>query len=737
MRNFELFKPFTLVTYTPSGEPAGLYRYICTDEGGDLHLLEVTKGTTPTNTRFPQIWSDEFTQRGLADGVIRRVTDTIRHREMDNPLAMLSVDELSQLDKEGRTPSDRVDERHEWVEMLLGGDCARYLADPAFRVAQLNKVSRLTGKTKNRLQQVLTRYFWYGGGKGALYPVNWLKGGRGRSRRSTNVRKVGRPNANVVLDSATIYRGANLSADMHSEWTVLVKENYPRVGKISLVFDDLMSPKLAAIPVHLRPERRLFLEEGWKAVQTYNLKSARAGHIDWLQRHAARTGSATDLCRDVIDIYDLDGTPFNCYLKFGGVRREGIGKPTVILAISRRTRCVVGWYVVLEDESGKTYKHCLFSAFTPKSRVIERLGIQEKLRGLVHGTCDQVFFDRGPGISRAVTEAVVRELNLDLPMAEPGRGDLKGTVEGVLGLFQRWLSTLPGAFERTGDRVDKEKQDKAEDTAAVTLEEFERCLVKAINEYNLTADVTKVVTVEMTEDSKIELTPAGLFNWYKKRRFGGAAKDWTEAEIYFSLLETRTPTVRRGLVRADGGHYTSTELAMAFNKHRQRLRTPEPMKINIRIPLDDGSYVLWEQEDGSFSELRETGQTRRRFGCAMRAGRKFINLWIRAKRRVDVSRGLLSVEKQKATDEATARRKQATVSVGTTKDARNEKAAAEKTRRAREGRERLGLPVEPAKLVNPAPLVGMDVEGPPKTRSSPFNPILQQLKAVGLAHPKP
>lgn len=694
-------KQFTLLSYRGDESVPhlpGLYRYLCPCEHGEGHwMLHVDPGITPSGTRSPTKWSLEKVDRCLRSGSMRRIADCIRHREMDHPLPKLDRTKPLPLNRKGKPVKDPYAvavQRHEWVELLLADGISRYLSDVSYRAARLAEVSRLTGVSRQRLMQVLTRYFWYGGGIGSMYAVTWQQGGPGQERLHINVQKVGRPNANVTFDPETKWRGANMLPDLLSAWRKLVETHYPRRMEVTHIFDELMAPTLVAIPAHKRPERRLFLEYGYRAINDLDLKRKRVGHIDWLQKYGARVGSATDLCGDAFDIYDLDGTVFNCYLKYGGERQEGIGKPVAIFAVSRRSRAVVGWFVCVEAESGKTYKHCLFSAFTSKARVLKRLGIKEKLKGLVHGMCHQTFFDRGPGISESVQEAVVNGLEIDQAFAEPFRGDLKGLVEGIHRIFQDRFVSLHGGYRRTSNRADIEQQAQAEEAAVLTLEEFEKILVYAINHYNLTGDITKVWTHDMLQE-RFELNPAGIFNWYRKRQHNGAGTDWTEAEIYLRLLEFKELTVKKGAVRLDGSFYSSAELRARFEKWKQRARDPGAFTIKVRVPMDDGSYLVWEREDDTFPELCETKETRRRYGIVMRAGRKFTNLWITARRRIMLACGKsgeqLSKQKSHVMAEATERQSAATEVLGTKQQARAQKAAEDKAARAREARDIIGL----------------------------------------------
>jgi hypothetical protein len=487
---------------------------------------------------------------------------------------------------------------------------------------------------------------------------------------------------------------------MREEWAVVLEAHYPEGKEVSQAFRDHMLPRLRNVPSHLRPDERLFLEHGYRIVKERRLKEARVGYIAWVQEYAARTGSATDGGFGVVDTYDLDGMEYNMHLVFGRMRLDAVGKPTVILAVCRRSRAVVGWYVTIRWESGNTYKHCLFNSFTSKARTLARLGITERLRGLVHGTCDEVYFDRGPGISISVTEAVVNELKLDQAIAPPRRADLKGVVEGVNGIFQRRTADLPGAYKRTGERADKERQDKAQEEATMTTLDFERTLVYAINEYNLTADVDKILTNEMIADG-VKPNPASIFGWYRKKRLGGASKEWTEHELYLRLLESDTRTVRDGKVQYGRGFYTSKELVDFYNAEMQRPRRPDNPVIRIRIPMDDATYLLWERDDGSFIELTETAGTTARFGRALRFDRKLSNLFRRAQRRVQAATnaagklakwkaGMMQDSSQRANGAPGTYKTGATVT-----EARRELAKEESAARGAVERDILGLAVRP------------------------------------------
>jgi len=541
----------SLLRWTAPDSAPTYWRYIIHDKQGqddenqdlDIWVLEVEPGVTPKSSRAPVPW--KRSEKGhLINSAIVKVDDCVRYSFMDD-----EDPDLSEEDKRNVTL------REEWVELLIGDGVARFLSREEFRVHRLNEVSSIVGVPVPRLMTVLTRYFWFGGKKGALYPLRLRQGGPGVSRLDITQAKLGRPNANAVLDPNTKYQGANMSREMRDEWADLLEILYPEGKMVSEIFDDHMRPRLANIPGHLRSDRRLYLEHGYQIVKERELKKKRVGRIAWEQEHAARTGSATDGIFGAVDTYDLDGMEYKIHLVYGERRMDAVGRPTVILAVCRRSRAVVGWYVTSKWESGNTYKHCLFNAFASKVRTLARLGITEKLRGLVHGACDQVYFDRGPGISQPVSKVITDELRLDQPFAPPRRADLKPVVEGVNGIFQRRTADLPGAYRRTNQRADNERQDAAQDDATMTTLDFERTLVYAINEYNLTADVDQVWLDEMVKGN-VKPNPAAIFGWYRHPNRRGASRELTERELYLRFLEPDTRTVRGGLVHYGSGRYT-------------------------------------------------------------------------------------------------------------------------------------------------------------------------------------
>jgi len=105
--------------------------------------------------------------------------------------------------------------------------------------------------------------------------------------------------------------------------------------------------------------------------------------------------------------------------------------------------------------------------------------------------------------------------------------------------------------------------------------------------------------------------------------------------------------------------YTSEELVDFYNAEMQRPRDPANPIINIRVPMDDATYLLWERADGSFVELTETVGTTKRFGRALRFDRKFGSLVRRAKRRVQAATNaagnLLSRQKRSVMGNAAAK----------------------------------------------------------------------------------
>jgi hypothetical protein len=501
------------------------------------------------------------------------------------------------------------------------------VTQPGVRAKYIKEAAKIAGVKEPRIRALLTRYFYYGGHPDALMAMHKFKGAPGVSRFAITKKKMGRPNDNVQLDTNTRFTGRNMTRYYLRHWKVVLEQQYAS-GKLNVSeayevlvrclrgFNRNAAGEITSYPVRPEklPERALFLRYGAKIIRQLQMKRAALGELEWKNSFAAQRGHSEDLANGVVDIYDFDGMEFNIEIRYGG---EIVGKPNVLLAVDRRSRATVGWFVWLGRENGYAYKHCLFNAFTSKVERLAQYGLSH-LNGFVHGVCEHAFFDRGPGISLKVTEAVTKRIRVDGLMAKPRDAPGKGVVENVNGRFQRELSNLPGAFRRNDNIRDKDRHDDSEKNAVVEFNTFMRLLLCAINDYNLYTPVSHLLTHEMmTARHRVKPNPLAIFVWNRNMRRGDAAYDWPAAALYKNLLESYGRLVANGEVRFKNAVYSSDELRLYYEQVNAgpNDRRISPM-VTIYVFAETDYAIAWEKPDGSLGilEMMKRGEKKYKGG---------------------------------------------------------------------------------------------------------------------------
>lgn len=332
---------------------------------------------------------------------------------------------------------------------------------------------------------------------------------------------------------------------------------------------------------------------------------------------------------------DIDGTVADCFLRFGdaAVAINGVLKPTVLLAVDRSSRAILGWYVTYRAEDADSYLACVFSACTDKEDELARWGVSN-LDGMVYGCPSAVFVDRGAGISEKVQRALVGQMRQRLLMAEPGKGEAKGDVEQMMDYFQEQIVELTGAThgepikgkgpdKDAARKRNREKLRKATSGATLTLEQFMRALLTAISRYNLHADMRRLRNRMMLEAS-VPPVPKHMFLFNMAMRAGDAAWELTEEMVIRRLAKRFETTAPGGMVSRDKREFTSMEL-------RNRAIEYEALNNGRSMPFvgyelfTSKLHALWD-DNGYFVELEATRPTLEKFGIAIPDLRDYIQM---------------------------------------------------------------------------------------------------------------
>lgn len=507
---------------------------------------------------------------------------------------------------------------------------------PKVYARAVSDAAKIFGLDAKTIRKYYERHLFYGGHKLALMDHNWEKGAPGVSRHGAKRKdgtliESGRKTYAQTLDRLSKFTRKMFPEKLRTGLTKFVRANAHEPGITVTVlvrrfFRGLRGYNRAAdgstqsFPVD---PRKLPPEANAVRIATPIFKEERA-RLAVLRDSARGKGYSAQVADGDFNVVDIDGTVADCFLRYGDSRIEidGVLKPTVLLAIDRSSRAIVGWYVTYRKENADAYLACVFSACTDKEAELARWEVSH-LDGMVYGCPSAIFVDRGPGIAEKVRNAVVTRMRMRQLMAAPGSPQSKGDVEQAMDFFQEEVARISGSTYGEpvkGKGPDKDaarkrnrtKLRRAPGTATLTLAEFMKALLTAISRHNLTADVTRLRTDLMLEGN-VPPVPKQMFLFNKAMRDGDAAWDMTEEEVIRRLAKPFYGLEAPGGVITLGNmSFTSAELrksAVEFEAYNNG-RT---LTVNGFELFTSDLHALWD-DDGHLVELQGTRLTKKKYG---------------------------------------------------------------------------------------------------------------------------
>ncbi|WP_423382147.1 hypothetical protein [Burkholderia sp. LMG 32019] len=625
-----MFKKFCNLAEIVGRGKQVLFRYLGQDDEY-VYLVEIGSATNgivrlnpnPSNKKYRSKRPVSEVRSLVTRERIKRITE----RGLPAAMTMLSPDEAV---KKSLAEKRKV---VDYITRVYGDETFMRPKIYSDAVSDAVKIFGLDAKTVRKYYE---RNLFYGGHEYALVDHNWEKGAPGVSRHGAKredgtLIESGRRTYAQTLDRLSKFPRKMFPERLRASLTKFVRANAHEPGTTVTIivrrfFRGLRGHNRAvdgstqSFPVD---PRKLPPEANAVRIATPILKEERA-RLAVLKDSARGKGYSAQIADGDFNVVDIDGTVADCFLRYGDSRIEidGVLKPTVLLAIDRSSRAIVGWYVTYRKENADAYLACVFSACTDKEVELARWQVSH-LDGMVYGCPSAIFVDRGPGISEKVRNALVTGMRMRQLMAAPGSPQSKGDVEQAMDFFQEEVARISGSTY--GEPVKGKGPDKdaarernrtklrwAPGTATLTLAEFMKALLTAISRHNLTADVTRLRTDLMLEGN-VPPVPKQMFLFNKAMRDGDAAWDMTEEEVIRRLAK---PFYGReapgGIITLGNMSFTSDELrksAIEFEAYNNG-RT---LTINGFELFTSDLHALWD-DDGYLVELQGTPLTKKRYG---------------------------------------------------------------------------------------------------------------------------
>ena len=286
----------------------------------------------------------------------------------------------------------------------------------------------------------------------------------------------------------------------------------------------------------------------------------------------------------------LDGTVCDIYLV--NDKRQLVGRPVLIVACDANTSMCLGYSLLWE---GGTYslQTLMLNILEDKVALCKKMGINITPEQWPVHQLPGIMITDGGSEYKGQTFEQIAELGVTLINLPAYRPDLKGPVEKLFDLVQSsYKDILKGKGIIMPDFQERGAHDYRKD-AALTMQEFEKIVVRCIVHYNCERVVQNYPYTKKMLADNVPPYANSIWNW-KKHETGANLIDVSKKDLVLTLLpRTKGKYTKQGL-KVNGLRYCSDGYKEQFLQGGEALVTYNP---------DNCSKVWIKEQDGSFTEF--------------------------------------------------------------------------------------------------------------------------------------
>ena len=297
----------------------------------------------------------------------------------------------------------------------------------------------------------------------------------------------------------------------------------------------------------------------------------------------------------------LDGTICDIYL----VNDKGqlIGRPLLVVACDANTSMCLGYSLSWQ---GGTYslQNLMLNILEDKVALCERMGI--------HITADQWAVNQLPGIMvtdggseyKGKTFEQIAELGVSLIHLPPYRPELKGQVEKLFDLIQNsYKDVLKGKGVIMPDFQERGSHDYRKD-AVLTLEEFERIVVRCIVHYNCERVIKSYpYTPEMLENN-VNPYANEIWNWKVENDIGTNLISLSSKDLILTLLPRTSGKFTKYGLKVNRLRYHAEGYKEKYLQGGDVIVAYNPDNCNkVWVKEKDGSFVEFSLIESRFEDM--------------------------------------------------------------------------------------------------------------------------------------
>lgn len=339
-----------------------------------------------------------------------------------------------------------------------------------------------------------------------------------------------------------------------------------------------------------------------KKLQTYYI--SRNGIKSYQRSNRPLIGDGVREFAPSVGVGMLDSTICDIYLV--DEANNLIGRPILTACVDAYSGLCCGY--ALSWEGGvQSLRRLLTSVIADKKELCKQFGISidEENWG-----CNQLpatlVTDKGSEYKSANFEQIV-ELGVRLINLPPYRPELKGSVEKFFDIVQDlYKPHLKGKGVIESDFQERGAHDYRKD-ACLTLEAFEKILLRCIVYYNCSRVIENFpYTEEMLTDS-VQPTASAIWNWSMEQP-GANLISVSQKQLLLTLLPRTTGTFSRNGLKVNQMRYAHDGYTEAYLKGGTVTVAYNPDDVSCVWLVENGSYVRFELVERRFNgkELRST-----------------------------------------------------------------------------------------------------------------------------------
>lgn len=283
-----------------------------------------------------------------------------------------------------------------------------------------------------------------------------------------------------------------------------------------------------------------------------------------------------------------------------------IGRPILTACVDAYSGLCCGY--ALSWEGGvQSLRGLLTSVITDKTELCKQFGISidEENWG-----CNQLpatlVTDKGSEYKSANFEQIV-ELGVRLINLPPYRPELKGSVEKFFDIVQDlYKPHLKGKGVIESDFQERGAHDYRKD-ACLTLEAFEKILLRCIVYYNCSRVIENFPYTEEMLTDNVQPTASAIWNWSMEQP-GANLISVSQKQLMLTLLPRTTGTFARNGLKVNQMRYSHDGYTEAYLKGGTVTVAYNPDDVSCVWLVENGSYVRFELVERRFNgkELRST-----------------------------------------------------------------------------------------------------------------------------------